>query len=86
MRRGATWNLTDVYQPAVLDSNPASPTYGQTVRPHTHYGYDPAGDETSQIDANSTAIRGRFLTHDMTLVDRRNAKRGNAKRDTPASC
>jgi YD repeat-containing protein len=49
----ASGNLTDVYQPPVLDSNPASPTYGQMVRPHTGYTYDESGDELTQTDANN---------------------------------
>ena len=51
----AAGRLTDVWQPAVADEDPNSPTYyptyGQLVEPHTHYIYDTAGNETDQIDA-----------------------------------
>ena len=45
----ASGNLTDVYQPAVPDPN----NHDVLTRPHTHYGYDQEGDETSQTDANN---------------------------------
>jgi YD repeat-containing protein len=49
--------LTDVYQPAVTDKDPASATFNQTVRPHWNYQYDPRGNLTKQTDA-----KGRVTT------------------------
>lgn len=48
----ASNNLVAVYQPAVADGNPDSETYGETVNPLTTYGYDVAGNEISQTDAD----------------------------------
>jgi YD repeat-containing protein len=45
-------NLVDVYQPAVVDGDPSSPTYGRSVNPLTQYAYDAAGNETTQTDAD----------------------------------
>jgi YD repeat-containing protein len=53
----AAGNLVDVYEPPVLDADPASPTYGQMVAPHWHYTYDTSGDELTQTDA-----KGRVTT------------------------
>jgi len=52
----ASGNLTDVYQPAVPDPNNG----GALTRPHTHYGYDQEGDETSQTDANNDTTTFTF--------------------------
>jgi YD repeat-containing protein len=49
-------NLTDVYEPAVLDSDPNSPTYGQMIRPHWHYTYDASGNQISQSEPGVTSL------------------------------
>jgi RHS repeat-associated protein len=43
--------LVGVIEPAVLDSDPSSPTYGQTVNPTYTYTYDPYGNLSSITDA-----------------------------------
>ncbi len=53
----AAGRLTDVWQPAVSNADPHSPTYGHLVRPHTVYTYDNAGDELTQTDANGHTTR-----------------------------
>jgi YD repeat-containing protein len=45
-----SWNLTDVYLPAITDNKPGSPTFGQAVSPHWHYVYDRNGQQTAQTD------------------------------------
>jgi YD repeat-containing protein len=42
--------LTHVYLPAVLDADPGSPTYNQSVRPLWQYGFDKNGNQLTQID------------------------------------
>ncbi len=58
-------NLTDVYQPAVADMDPNSPTYalapgndGRLVNPHWHYDYDSAGNEIDQISPTGRTTTG----------------------------
>ena len=69
----ALGRLTDVWQPAVLDADPASATSGQTVRPHWHYEYDANGNQTRQVDprGHETTFtydeQGRQLTHTLPL-------------------
>ncbi len=45
----AAGELTDVYEAAVIDGNPADTTYNTTVNPHQSYQYDASGDNTVQI-------------------------------------
>jgi RHS repeat-associated protein len=47
--------LTDVWQPAVNDADPASPTYNKRVRPHWTYVYDSAGNEVVQVNPKEQA-------------------------------
>ena len=42
--------LTTVTLPGVLDADPSSPTFNQTVRPAYTYGYDVYGNQTSITD------------------------------------
>jgi uncharacterized delta-60 repeat protein len=44
----AAGNLITVYQPAVVDGNPADSTYGDSMMPEWLYTYDAAGNETEQ--------------------------------------
>jgi YD repeat-containing protein len=43
--------LTDVWQPEVIDRDPLSLSYKQSVRPHSTYGYDLNGNQSTQVDA-----------------------------------
>jgi YD repeat-containing protein len=54
-------NLVDVYEPAVLDGDPASATYGQMVSPHTHYAYDASGNEILQVSATEESAYATWL-------------------------
>jgi uncharacterized delta-60 repeat protein len=77
----AAGRLTDVWQPAVIDANPASSTYGLgdestpyhnvAVRPHTTYLYDSAGNEIAQITAGEQGIASyEWTSTDTSLEDR----------------
>ena len=52
----ATGKLTDVYEPSVIDGNPAdTSTYGTMVIPRWTYVYDASGNETAQVSPNEQA-------------------------------
>jgi YD repeat-containing protein len=51
----AAGNLTDVYEPAVLDGNPADSTYNTVVNPRWTYVYDKSDNEITQVSPNEQA-------------------------------
>lgn len=55
--------LTDVWQPAAEDADPASPTFGQAVRPHYHYTSDARGNQLTQMDANGRVTSFAYDLH-----------------------
>jgi uncharacterized delta-60 repeat protein len=62
----ASGNLVDVYEPAVTDGDPSSPTYGLSISPHTHYGYDASGNEVLQVSADEQAAYAAWLAGPQT--------------------
>ena len=48
----AQGRLVDVWQPAVTEADPASPTHNQSLRPQWAYADDTAGNLASQADPN----------------------------------
>jgi RHS repeat-associated protein len=84
-----SWNLTDVYLPAITDNKPGSPTFGQAVSPHWHYVYDRNGQQTAQTDpyGHTTSfaydpLTGQELTRTLPLGQQEESRYDSLGRPT----